>query len=64
MIKLSDYILISVVTACFGLLVSFQIGHIAYVRKLTRLARRCVETGTIAPILVELEALREQEQKR
>ncbi|HVP94029.1 MAG TPA: hypothetical protein VMS89_02540 [Methanoregulaceae archaeon] len=50
-----SYLLISIVTLGFGLLVSFQIAHIFYIRKLTRLARRCVDTGTIAPILVELE---------
>ncbi len=50
-----SYFLISIVTLGFGLLVSFQIAHIYYVRKLTKLARRCVDTGTIAPLLVELE---------
>ncbi len=50
-----NYFLISIVTLGFGLLVSFQIAHIYYIRKLTRLARRCIDTGTIAPLLVELE---------
>jgi len=44
-----------VVTLCFGLLVSFQVAHIMYVRRLTKLAKRSVDTGTIAPILVEME---------
>ena len=56
MVDIAYYVMISIVTFCFGLLVSFQIAHIHYVRRLTRLARRSVDTGTIAPILVELEA--------
>jgi hypothetical protein len=55
MIEPLNYLLISVTTFCFGLLVSFQISHIFYCRKLTKLAKRCVNTGTIAPVLVELE---------
>jgi hypothetical protein len=55
MIDSSSYLLIAIVTFGFGLLVSFQIGHIYYVRKITRIARRCVDTGTIAPVFVELE---------
>lgn len=55
MVDLSSYLLIAVVTFGFGLLVSFQIGHIYHVRKITRIARRCVDTGTIAPVFVELE---------
>lgn len=55
MVDIAYYIMISIVTFCFGLLVSFQLTHIHYVRRLTRLARRSVDTGTIAPILVELE---------
>ena len=55
MIDPLSYLLISVTTFCFGLLVSFQISHIFYCRKLTKLAKRCVNTGTIAPVLVELE---------
>ena len=54
MVDTTSYALIAVTTFCFGLLVSFQIAHIYYVRRLTRLARRCLDTGTIAPILVEL----------
>ena len=49
-----NYLLISITCFCFGLLVSFQVSHIYHVRRLTRLARRCLDTGTIAPILVAL----------
>lgn len=55
MVDIAYYVMISIVTFCFGLLVSFQLAHIQYVRRLTRLAKRSVDTGTIAPILVELE---------
>lgn len=55
MVEITSYVAISVVTLCFGLLVSFQVAHIMYVRRLTRLAKRSVDTGTIAPILVEME---------
>ena len=55
MVDTTSYLLISVVMFCFGLLVSFQIAHIYYVRRMTRLAKRSIDTGTIAPILVELE---------
>jgi hypothetical protein len=58
MVDLLSYVMITVVTFCFGLLVSFQIAHIYYVRRLTKLAKRSLDTGTIAPILVELEELR------
>lgn len=54
MVDAASYALIGITTLCFGLLVSFQIAHIYYVRRLTHLARRCLDTGTIAPILVEL----------
>jgi hypothetical protein len=57
MVSTESYALIAVVTFCFGLLVSFQITHIYYVRRLARLAKRSVDTGTIAPILVELKKL-------
>jgi hypothetical protein len=55
MVDTTSYLLISVVMFCFGLLVSFQIAHIYYVRRMTRLAKRSIDTGTIAPILVELD---------
>jgi len=55
MVDIINYIAIAIVTFCFGLLVSFQITHFQYMRRLTRLAKRSVDTGTIAPVLVELE---------
>ena len=55
MVDFTAYLVISIVTLCFGLLVSFQVAHIMFVRRLTRLAKKCVDTGTIAPLLVELE---------
>ncbi|MDI6718521.1 MAG: hypothetical protein QMD46_02755 [Methanomicrobiales archaeon] len=51
-----NYLFISITCFCFGLLVSFQISHIHHVRRLTQLARRCLDTGTIAPILVALKS--------
>ena len=50
-----SYTLISITTFCFGLIVSFQVAHIHYCRKLTILVRRSIGTKTIAPILVEYE---------
>lgn len=55
MVDAIAYTAIGIVTLCFGLLVGFQMAHIMYVRRLTRLAKRCVDTGTIAPVLVEIE---------
>ena len=55
MVEIMSYAAISIVTLCFGLLVSFQVAHIMYVRRLARLAKRSVDTGTIAPVLVEME---------
>lgn len=62
MVDIAYYVMISIVTFCFGLLVSFQLAHISYARRLTRLAKRSVDTGTIAPILVELEAAEKQKE--
>ncbi len=55
MVDLLGELAICIVTLCFGFLVSFQLAHIYHVRRITRIARRCVDSGTIAPILVELE---------
>ncbi|MCX6693132.1 MAG: hypothetical protein NT074_01060 [Methanomicrobiales archaeon] len=55
MLTETGIILIGVVTFCFGLLVGIQADHIRYMRRLTRLARRCLETGTLAPVLLALE---------
>jgi hypothetical protein len=55
MVELMAELVIGIVTLCFGLLVSFQIAHIYHVRNITRIARRCIDSGTMAPVLVELE---------
>lgn len=55
MVDLLGELAICIVTLCFGLLISFQLAHIYHVRHITKIARRCVDSGTIAPILVELE---------
>ncbi len=56
MVDISSYSLIGVTCLCFGLIVSFQIAHIKYCRKLTILVRRSISTKTIAPVLAEYEA--------
>ena len=56
MVDVVSYTLISITCFCFGLIVSFQIAHIHYCRKLTILVRRSIATKTIAPVLVEYEA--------
>ncbi|NMB79555.1 MAG: hypothetical protein GYA23_10740 [Methanomicrobiales archaeon] len=58
MVDVISYTLISITCFCFGLIVSFQIAHIHYCRKLTHLVRRCISTKTIAPVLAEYEALK------
>ena len=55
MVDVLSYTLISVSCLCFGLIVSFQLAHIQYCRKLTTLVRRSISTKTIAPVLVEYE---------
>jgi len=55
MVELVGELAICIVTLCFGLLIGFQLAHIYHVRRITRLARRCVDSGTLAPVLVELE---------
>ena len=52
------YTLISITCFCFGLIVSFQVAHIHYCRKLTTLVRRSIATKTIAPVLAEYEMLK------
>ena len=42
MVEVLSYILICVTCFCFGLIVSFQLAHIHYNRKLTTLLRRSV----------------------
>ena len=58
MVDIVSYSLISITCFCFGLIVSFQVAHIHYCRKLTTLVRRSVSTKTIAPVLAEYEALK------
>ncbi|RPI37047.1 MAG: hypothetical protein EHM53_11450 [Methanoregulaceae archaeon] len=58
MVDIASYTLISITCFCFGLIVSFQIAHIHYCRKLTTLVRRSISTKTIAPVLAEYEVLK------
>jgi hypothetical protein len=58
MVDVVSYTLIAITCLCFGLIVSFQLAHIHYCRKLTTLVRRSISTKTIAPILAEYEALK------
>ena len=58
MVDIVSYSLISITCLCFGLIVSFQIAHIHYCRKLTTLVRRSLSTKTIAPVLAEYELLK------
>jgi len=58
MVDITSYILIGITCFCFGLIVSIQIAHINYCRKLVQLVRRSVSTKTIAPVLAEYEAMK------
>jgi hypothetical protein len=58
MVDILSYTLISITCFCFGLIVSFQVAHIHYCRKLTTLVRRSISTRTIAPVLAEYEMLK------
>ena len=58
MVDIASYCLIGITCFCFGLIVSFQIAHIQYCRKLTILVRRSISTKTIAPVLAEYEAIK------
>ncbi|PKL56443.1 MAG: hypothetical protein CVV34_07910 [Methanomicrobiales archaeon HGW-Methanomicrobiales-5] len=58
MVDVFSYSLISLTCFCFGLIVSFQIAHIHYCRKLAKLVRRSISTKTIAPVLAEYEMLK------
>ena len=55
MVALPEFILIFIVSLCFGLIVSFQIAHMHYVRYIVKLAKRTVMSGTLAPVFSELE---------
>jgi hypothetical protein len=61
MVDIVSYTLISITCFCFGLIVSFQVAHIHYCRKLTTLVRRSISTRTIAPVLAEYEVLKSKE---
>lgn len=56
MVDVISYSLIGITAFCFGMIVSFQIAHIHYCRRLTSLVRRSIATKTIAPVLAEVEA--------
>ena len=58
MVDVVSYSLIAITCFCFGLIVSFQVAHIHYCRKLTTLVRRSISTKTIAPVLAEYEVLK------
>ena len=58
MVDIVSYSLISITCFCFGLIVSFQVAHIHYTRKLTTMLRRSISTKTIAPVLAEFEMLK------
>jgi hypothetical protein len=55
MVDIVSYTLISITCFCFGLIVSFQLAHIHYCRRLAILLKRSIATKTIAPVLVEYE---------
>ena len=57
MVDTISYGLIALTTFCFGLIVSFQLAHIQYCRKLAAILRRSINTKTIAPVLAEIEEL-------
>jgi hypothetical protein len=59
MVDVVSYSLIAVTCLCFRLIISFQMAHIHYCRKLTKLIRRCISTKTIAPVLAEYETLKQ-----
>ncbi len=61
MVDVVSYTLIAITCLCFGLIVSFQIAHIHFCRKLTTLVRRSISTKTIAPVLAEYEVLKPKE---
>ncbi len=58
MVDIISYFMIVITAFCFGLIVSFQIAHIHYCRKLTQLLRRSISTKSIGPVLAEFEVLK------
>jgi hypothetical protein len=61
MVDLFSAGLLAIVSLCFGLLVGIQIAHIHYSRRMTKLAKRCIYSKTIAPVLVAAEEDRSAE---
>lgn len=59
MVDITSYSLIGITCLCFGLIVSFQVAHISYCKKLAVLVRRSISTKTIAPVLAEYEAMKQ-----
>jgi hypothetical protein len=59
MVDITSYCLIGITCLCFGLIVSFQVAHINYCKKLAVLVRRSISTKTIAPVLAEYEAMKQ-----
>jgi len=55
MFEVWGIVILGIVTLCFGFLAGFQMAHINYNKKLVHLVKRCVNSGTIAPVLVALE---------
>ena len=62
MIDIFSVGLLGIVSLCFGLLVGIQIAHIHYSRRLTKLAKRCIYSKTIAPVLVAAKESRAAEE--
>jgi len=58
MVDIISYSMIVITALCFGLIVSFQIAHINYCRKLTQLLRRSIYSKSLGPVLAELEMSR------
>ena len=57
-------LLLGIVTLCFGFLSGIQLAHINYNKKLVKLVKRCIHSGTIAPILVEIESSHSKEPEK
>ena len=60
MFDITGLLLLAIVTLCFGFLTGFQMAHINYTKQLAKYVRRCIHSGTIAPILVELKKLEKE----
>jgi hypothetical protein len=51
----AGFIAIGIVSLCFGFLSGIQMAHIRHNKRLAGLIKRCIHSGTIAPVLYELE---------